>query len=167
MKKMYRYVIVLFVCATFIVGCDAGKPKKTRKPEEPQPVAENGAGAANAGQQAAGQAEQKMETVRAGVGVTGKADFAKDGANSIMSPITVPLGELFNARERAVFDIQIPQAMNFYKAENDNRVPATEEVFMRDIIEKNSIKLPKLKEGHSYSYDPATGTLNVVRPARQ
>jgi hypothetical protein len=36
---------------------------------------------------------------------------------------------------------------------------------MKEIIEANSIKLPKLPPGEKYIYDPAKGELQVERPA--
>ena len=110
--------------------------------------------------------EPRTEIVKAEMGVTGKADFAKNGVSDIMSPITVPVGEYFKARERVVFDMEIPKSMQIFKAMNNNKGPATEEEFMERIIEENGIRLPQLPPEHSYIYDPATETLNVIRPAR-
>ncbi len=166
----------LLVSLVLLVGCDIGKPTKVRsKPQDEEPALAQEAETqpAPAAKPEAEIAkpeptpEVKMEIVKAEPGVTGKADFAKDGANSIMSPITVPVGEYFQARDRAAFDMQIPKAMQLYKAMNDNKAPATHEEFMSKIVDENSITLPQLPDGRSYLYDPKTETLNVVRPAKR
>ena len=147
----------MLVIVPFYIGCDAGKPKTVREipevkisdvVETPKP-------------------EQKMETVKAEVGVTGKTDFARNGANDIMSPITVPVAEYFNMKERAEFDMKIPKTMSIYKAMHDDKGPQSHEEFMKEIVEEGKVNLPKLPAGHTYVYDPETETLNVLRPAKQ
>ena len=96
---------------------------------------------------------------KAAAGVTHKGEFA-DSSEKPMSIVTVPLATYFSAKEKTVFDIQIPQAMNLYKATN-GEFPKTEEVFMSDIISANQIHLPELKEGDEYFYDPDAAQLMV------
>jgi len=79
--------------------------------------------------------------------------------------ITTPVAVYFAARERIVFEIQVPQAMKLYKANND-KAPKTQEEFMQRIIKENQIKLPDLPEGARYLYDPATEQLLVEHAAR-
>lgn len=102
--------------------------------------------------------EQFVE-VEAGVGVTHKADW-EDSSEKPMSIITVPLANYFHAKDRAVFDMQIPKSMQLYQAETGAN-PKTQEEFMTNIIQKNQIILPELPEGDSYFYDPETATLMV------
>jgi hypothetical protein len=78
-------------------------------------------------------------------------------------PIATPVAALFAARERIVFDIQIPHAMNVFKAV-EGRTPKSHEEFMEKIVKANQIKLPKLPDGHRYVYDPRQEQLMVERP---
>ncbi len=96
---------------------------------------------------------------KAKAGVTHKGEFAQSSEHP-MSIVTVPLATYFSAKEKSVFDIQIPSAMNLYKATN-GEFPKTEEVFMKEIIEANQIQLPELKEGDEYFYDPDSAELMV------
>jgi hypothetical protein len=77
--------------------------------------------------------------------------------------IVEPAKALFRVQERTVFQIQIPQAMNLFKA-TEGRSPDSHEEFMAKIIKINNIKLPTLPPGQSYRYDPQRGQLMVVRP---
>ncbi len=77
----------------------------------------------------------------------------KKGKGYGTGPIATPVAAYFSTRQRVVFDIQIASAMNLYHATNQ-RFPKTHEEFMKEIIEKNMIKLPELAPGESYRYDP-------------
>ncbi|MDR3232512.1 MAG: SUMF1/EgtB/PvdO family nonheme iron enzyme [Planctomycetaceae bacterium] len=85
------------------------------------------------------------------------------GGNKISDIITVPVATLFRAREMTVFRIQIPEALKLYKAENDNKGPETHEAFMKDIIKKNSLKLPELPDGQEYIYDAEKEELMIKK----
>jgi len=100
-------------------------------------------------------------TTKADVGV-GKRGRGYD-TSPIVAPITVPVATFFAARERLSFQIQIPQAMQLYKAEK-GAAPKTHEEFMENIIKANRIPLPDLPAGHRYIYDPAREELMVERP---
>jgi hypothetical protein len=112
---------------------------------------------------AAPQAPQppKMERVvaEAGVGVRGQ----RLEQEHIVDAIAQPAKSLFRAEQRVVFDIQIPHALNLYKALEGNG-PKTHEEFMQKIVAANNIVLPELPMGHKYVYDPATEQLMVERP---
>ena len=101
--------------------------------------------------------QPNMVQEKAQAGVTGKGNY---GGPVI---VTTPISTYFQIRERAVFDIQIPQAMQLYEATNGAK-PKTQEEFMRDIIQANMIKLPELPAGHKYVYDPQKGALMVEHP---
>ncbi len=73
-----------------------------------------------------------------------------------------PAKALFTVREKAVFQIQIPKAMQLYKGIN-GRNPKTHDEFMSQIIEANIIRLPELPPGDSYVYDPEKGELMVEK----
>jgi hypothetical protein len=95
---------------------------------------------------------------------TGVGEKGRDYGGGI---VTEPVRQYFRAPQMVVFDIQIPQAMNLFKASNDNKGPASHDEFMKQIIEANQINLPKLPPGEKYVYDPATEQLMVERPAKQ
>ncbi len=65
-------------------------------------------------------------------------------------------------QEKIVFEIQIPKALQLYKALSDGAGPASHEAFMSEIIQANRIPLPELPEGQIYRYDPATEQVMVV-----
>jgi len=71
----------------------------------------------------------------------------------------------FRAQERIVFEIEVPQALNLYKAVN-GKGPQTHEEFMEKIIKANNIKLPELLPRERYVYDPEKEQLMVEQPAR-
>ncbi len=96
---------------------------------------------------------------KAGVGVTGKGQYG-DMSGKPMSIVTVPVSTYFQAQERAVFDMQIPQAMKLYQASN-GVYPATQEEFIKNIIKANNIVLPKLPDGAYYYYDAKSAQLMV------
>ena len=150
------FLVLLVFCSA---GCDAGKPRNSRPVTQDPPVV--------AEEPAAPVAEPERELVDIGRNVTGKADFAEGGDRHIMAPILVPLGEYFNFRERSVFNIQIPQAMNLYKAEHNNKPPASHEEFMEKIIRANGINLPSLRNAEDeYQYDPESGELKILTRKR-
>ncbi len=94
-----------------------------------------------------------LTPAEAGVGKRGQG---LEGGGIYTEPVRV----LFRVEQRLVFEIQIPQAMNLYKAEHD-RLPKSHEEFMSKIIEANLIKLPELPEGDKYVYVPEQGQLMV------
>lgn len=107
----------------------------------------------------AGAAPQQANMVqeKAQAGVTGKGNYGGPGI------VTTPISTYFQAKERIIFEIQIPGAMNLYAADKGYK-PKTQEDFMRDIIQANMIKLPELPAGHKYVYDPQKGELMVEHP---
>ncbi len=77
-------------------------------------------------------------------------------------PIAAPLAARWRAAERLVFDVQIPHAMNLFKATH-GRAPDSHEEFVQEIIDFNRIDLPELPDGRQYRYDPDTEQLMVIR----
>jgi hypothetical protein len=78
--------------------------------------------------------------------------------------VATPAAALFAAKERIAFDIQIPQAMQLFKA-GEGRAPKSHDEFMEKIVKFNHINLPTLHEGHRYVYDPKAEQLMVEQPA--
>ena len=93
-----------------------------------------------------------------GVGAKGRSLDPYQGV------VVTPAKTLFAARERVVFDIQIPQALQLYKASN-GQPPASHDEFMQRVIAENNIQLPVLPAGKRYQYDPATEQLMVAPSA--
>ncbi|MDR2114945.1 MAG: hypothetical protein LBP87_01040 [Planctomycetaceae bacterium] len=106
----------------------------------------------------------ESELVNADVGAGKKGHYGQTGGEQVSDIITVPVATLFRAKEMTAFRIQVPQALQLYKAMNDNQAPQTHEAFMKDIIQANNIPLPELPEGHEYIYDPATEQLMIKKP---
>ncbi len=102
-----------------------------------------------------------METVKAGVGVGIKGRSLDEHEGFVVTPAKT----LFAAKERISFEIEVPHALQLYKA-SEGSVPQTHEEFMEKIIVANQIKLPQLPEGHRYLFDPATEQLMVERPQK-
>jgi len=101
------------------------------------------------------------ESVKAevGVGIKGRSLDNETGV------IVQSAKTLFAIREKAVFDISIPHAMNLFQGA-EGRFPNSDEEFMQKIIKENNIKLPQLPPGQTYYYDPETHDLMVRRPAK-
>jgi hypothetical protein len=77
--------------------------------------------------------------------------------------ITTPVSVYWRAQERITYQIQIPQAMQLFKA-NNGRAPESHEEFMEKIIGEQNIDLPELPVGHKYVYDPKEEELMVEHP---
>ena len=88
--------------------------------------------------------------------------------------ITEPISVYFKAPQMVVFRIQIPHAMNLYRAQYGH-FPKTQEEFEK-LLKENGIQLPPLPPGARYvydaqkatqmqQYDPADPPLFVERPA--
>ena len=103
--------------------------------------------------------DPNVERVKAekGVGIKGRSLDKYEGV------IVTPAKTYFTVRERIVFEIQIPGALNLFNA-SEGRNPSSHEEFMEKIIEFNNIKLPELRPGEKYVYDPKMNELMVERP---
>ncbi|MDR2706360.1 MAG: hypothetical protein LBC02_11335, partial [Planctomycetaceae bacterium] len=108
--------------------------------------------------------EPEAELVKADVGAGKKGHYGQTGGEQATDIITVPIATKFRAKEMTAYRIQVPQALQLYKAMNDNKGPETHEAFMKDIIKANNIPLPELPEGQEYIYDPATEQLMIKKP---
>lgn len=113
--------------------------------------------------------EPETERVKADVGAGKKGHYGQKGgdgniAESATDMITVPVATLFRAKEMAAYRIQVPQALQLFKAMNDGIGPKTHDEFMEKIIKANNIPLPELTDGQKYVYDPSTEELMVEKP---
>lgn len=113
--------------------------------------------------------DKPLEREKAVVGVRPKGQGYGGGL------ITEPISVYFKAPQMIAFQIQIPHAMNLYRAQHGH-FPKTHEEFMEKIIKENGIQLPSLPPGARYvydpqkaaqmqQYDPADPPLFVQRPA--
>jgi hypothetical protein len=139
-------------------GCDnhAPQPPAKQQPAAPVQAAPKTETPAQPVQPAppAAKPVEPAASQKAAVGVGAKGRGFGQGV------VATPAASLFAARERIVFEIQIPQAMQLFKATED-RGPKDHAEFMERIIKANQIHLPELPEGKQYRYDPKTEQLMV------
>lgn len=130
----------------------------------PHPAGPVAGGSSGLAEPAPGMIRQKAD-----VGVSPKGQGYGGGL------ITEPIPVYFKAPQMVAFRIQIPHAMNLYRAQYGH-FPKTQEEFMEKIIQENGIQLPPLPPGARYvydpqkaaqmqQYDPADPPLFVERPA--
>ena len=114
---------------------------------------------APAPQPAAPPQEDATERIKAekGVGIKGRSLDQYEGV------LVTPAKAYFAARERLIFEVSVPHALNLYKA-SEGQAPKTHDEFMEKIVQANQIKLPPLPPGHKYVYDAMTEQLMVERP---
>jgi hypothetical protein len=101
------------------------------------------------------------QRVKADVGVGAKGR----GLDKFQGVLATPAKAYFTMREKAIFQVQIPHAMQMYQALHGN-APQSHDQFMKEIIQANQIQLPELPTGQRYVYDPQAKELMVERPAR-
>jgi hypothetical protein len=107
-------------------------------------------------------AEPGTERVKAekGVGIKGRSLDPYQGI------VVTPAKAFFSAKERIAFEVQVPNALNLYKA-TEGQGPKSHEEFMEKIIQFNRIKLPQLPPDARYVYDVETEQLMVERSQKQ
>jgi hypothetical protein len=105
--------------------------------------------------------EPETERVKAeaGVGAKGRSLDEHEGL------LVTPAKAYFSARERIVFDVAVPKALQLYEATNGSP-PGSHEEFMTQVIQAQGIQLPDLPSGQNYVYDPEKKELMVERPAQ-
>lgn len=132
----------------------AAAEPKAPSPDGGQPAAEPAAdGAADPAAEAPAEGEE-LKKAEPGVGVKGK-DYGGPGF------VTTPIETMFKVEDRIAFEIQIPKAMDLYKADHNNKGPKTHEEFMNVIIKEHAVQLPELPPGNVYWYDAKTEQLMV------
>ena len=166
MKHLTFSVLLAFLCALFLGGCDLAQPqnKGQEQPvvsnEPPPPPVE-----VQPAQVTPPQNGNSTVTVTAAPGrMTGKGNYASADGEKAMGIIPVPLTAMFRTQERLVL-LQITDAMNKYKAIHE-KGPASHAEFMEQIIRANNIKLPPLPSNQEFMYDPADGELKIRKPAQ-
>ncbi|TVS14730.1 MAG: hypothetical protein EA424_18445 [Planctomycetaceae bacterium] len=107
-------------------------------------------------------ASPDAQRIKADVGVGAKGR----GLDKFQGGVLVtPAKAYFTLRERAIFQVQIPQAMQMYQALHGT-APESHDQFMKEIIQANQIQLPELPAEQRYVYDPQAKELMVERPTR-
>ncbi len=140
---------------------NAPAPTASAPPAAQPPAAQAPAAQAPAQQPAAQQpATQAPFVAEAGVGKRGQSLKNETGVGRF---IAQPAMSLFAVEQRMVFQVQIPQALDLYKASN-GRLPKSHDEFMTQIIKANNIRLPELPAGQVYKFHPDDGQL-YVHPA--
>lgn len=134
-------------------------PVPTNVPVAEMPVVEAPAGLDEATQSPAVAEGNERVKAQRGVGQKGRSLDEHEGI------IVTPVKALFAAKERVVFEIQIPQAMALFNALED-RFPESHDEFMEKIIAANQIPLPQLPPNHKYIYVVDTHELMVERPKK-
>ena len=85
--------------------------------------------------------------------------------------ITEPVRQFFIAGDRIKLNIELPNNLKMYRAENNNQNPPNVEAFVKGVLDVSSIQLPELRPGEFYVYDPTgkdlDGVLFVARPPAQ
>ena len=165
MKNLQFPLLLVFLCALFVSGCDLAQPENPGQAAPPDVAANEPKQVEAPADQPKGNALAQTETVtvKPGVGFSGKGASltSADGENP-MGIITVPVKTLFNVKDRLVLQ-QIEAGMKYFKGEHD-RVPANWAEFEEKIIKANGIKLPTLPAGQKYVYDPKDGELKIEKP---
>jgi hypothetical protein len=92
-----------------------------------------------------------------------KVGVGKKYSRLSKSLICTDFAALYCVRERLVFEVQIPKAMQLFNA-TEGRNPKSHAEFMEKIIKEGQIILPELWEGETYRYDPKTAELWVDPP---
>ncbi len=125
-------------------------------PAAAQPKASEAAAAkkAQAGPTIPPRPDTELKQAQAGVGEKGHYE---------QGIITTPVSVFFTVQERIAFEIQVPHALQLFKA-MEGRPPKDQAEFMQKIIKANQIKLPELPPGHRYLYNPKTEQLMVEYP---
>ena len=164
MKHLIFPLSLVFFCPLFISGCDLAQPQRQGQGE--QPVVQNDPLPPEmpVEQHVPPQdAEGEAVLVRAEVGLGPRGHYAPPAADNPMAIVTAPISAMFRTRERVTFFQPMEHAMNLFRATHD-RLPASHEEFMEQIIRANHLRLPELPPGQEFVYDPARGELMVRRP---
>lgn len=153
MKKL----LGLAVCGTLgliLAGCEQSAPPAVK----PTNTATNAATGGLVPAAPEGPAKTVLEKAGVGSGKKGRSLDAHEGI------IVTPAKTLFAAKEKIKFEIEVPHALQLYKA-LEGSGPKSHDEFMEKVIKANQIQLPELPAGHEYLYDPTTETLMVKKPA--
>lgn len=100
-----------------------------------------------------------IQAQKAVTGVGKQGQSLKDN-EGIAKVISGPAAALINFKQKAVFEIQIPQALNLFQG-LEGRLPKSHQEFMEKIVTANRIQLPELPAGAVYRFNTEKGELWV------
>ncbi len=103
-------------------------------------------------------------TAQKAVAGVGKKGQSLNDNTGIARAITAGPATLLNFQQKAVLDIQIPQALQLFNA-TEGRLPKSHEEFMQKIVEANRLVLPELPAGGVYRFNTEKGELWVYPEA--
>jgi hypothetical protein len=133
---MKFYLSVFVASMTCLLGCE-NQPSSATNSLPPDVVA---------------TPKFEAKPAEVGVGVQGQSLQNEKGVGKI---IAQPAMTLFQTKQKVVFEIQVPQALELYRAgEGNGEYPKSHAEFMSKVINANNIQLPKLPEGQVYRYRP-------------
>lgn len=132
----YRLILLSTVLVT-LVGCSSSEPTTSKKSIFKQRTQDVGEFDPQAGKE------------------------VSDSRVRVTSPL---LGgaEAYGPLAEKVAKLGVEQNLNIYYAVN-GRYPKDHDEFMREIIKKNNLQLPKLPDGNRYEYDVENHKLIVVK----
>jgi len=129
------HVILLLVGAVLLFGCSRSEP--VGQSSSSPPVVNAPAPPPPPPLPAAQAPEMVQKKAAVGAGVKGRYESV-----TVIAPLVTPIASYFCIRERLAYDVQIPQALQLFKAKED-RLPKSHEEFM-ELIKENHINLPLL-----------------------
>lgn len=132
MKQIRSLAFGLFTASLIGCGPPMANQQATQTPAPAPPVAPPPA----------------TRVAEVGVGIKGKSLENEQGVGRA---IAQPAITLFRVRERVVFEIQLPQALQLFNA-SEGRFPKSHEEFMEKIVNANKIPLPQLPPGQVYKF---------------
>lgn len=103
-------------------------------------------------------------TAQKAVAGVGKKGQSLNDNTGIARAITAGPATLLNFQQKAVLEIQIPQALQLFNA-TEGRLPKSHEEFMQKIVEANRLVLPELPAGGVYRFNTEKGELWVYPEA--
>ncbi len=103
-------------------------------------------------------------TAQKAVAGVGKRGQSLNDNTGIAQAISAGPATLLNFEQKAVFDIQIPKALQLFQA-TEGRFPKSHEEFMQKIVEANRLALPELPAGAVYVFNTEQGELWVYPEA--
>lgn len=140
--------IMLFCAST---GCNNN--------QDAAPTVVGNPNAANADPAAAQAAAPVLQAQRASSAVCKSGAKLRDN-NDAQKMVTGAPGVLLDFKSDSIFNLQIPPALQLFKA-SEGRFPKNHAEFMSKIIEANNLKLPELIDGLVYQFNPELGELWV------
>lgn len=163
MMRILAITGLALVCSTQC-GCQpTTQPAAPAAPANPTPVAAQNP--AQSSPEIPAQAAANPETApvfqpkKALPGVA-KQGRSLDNEKGVGAMIAQPVKTLFAFRERAVFTIEIPHALQLFEATEGRKTKSHQE-FMDKVIKANQIQLPELPAGQEYKFHTDTGELWV------